>query len=217
MATKQVARRGGKKGAVSLDFTGVTVGGGRLLPEAVHQFECVEIDPDAVGSESGEPYWACTFEVVEGDFKGTKAWDNFSLQAQSLWKLRSFLEAAGYPTEDGPMEIDPNDLVGLIANADVIHEDYKGRTKHRINSWIIDQETDKAEKSNGGAKKAIKKTDDDDAGDEPGDWKVKQEVSFRDGKKTLSGRIKSIDGNDVVVTVPKDGDYEMTLDDLIAD
>jgi ribosome maturation factor RimP len=40
-------------------------------------------------------------------------------------------------------------------------------------------------------------------------------VQFKDGKKTLDGRIKSIDGDDVTVTVKGDGDYEMKLEDLI--
>lgn len=218
MAAKQAARRGKQRGTTRVDFTGVETSGGRLLPEDTYQFELTEIEEE-VGQDSGEPYWASIMEVADdGEFKGVKAYENFSLQPQSLWKLRSFLESAGYPTEDGPMDIDRNDLIGLIGTADVIHETYKNRPKHRINSWII--ETDGKEKedkstargANGGTKKVRRAEPDPE---ETVEWTVKDEASFKDGKKTLTGKIKSIDGDDVTVTVKGDGDYEMKTDDLL--
>jgi hypothetical protein len=227
MPAKQAARRGSggaskrrQSGARTIDFTGVEAGGGRLLPEDTYSFECVDIDPDQIGEDSGEPYWAATFEVVEGDFKGTKAWDNFSLQPQALWKLRSFLESAGFPTEDGPMDIDPNDLIGLVGSADIIHETFKNKPKHRINSWMIDNQEPPAKaereerpaRGGNGAKRVSRREPEPE---DENEWKVRDQVQFKDGKKTLDGRIKSIDGDDVTVTVKGDGDYEMKLEDLI--
>jgi hypothetical protein len=224
MGTK---RRGGGKRLISVNFKGVEAGGGgRLLPEDTYQFELTEIS-EQEGQDSGQPYLAAVFQVAEGEYKGTKAWDNFSMQPQALWKFRSFLESAGYATEDDEMQIDPDELIGLVGTADVIHEDYRGKPKHRVNSWIIEQETPKSgrrsknddederpTRTGGGARRAGGNGRDKD--EDETEWKVKDQVTFKDGKKTLSGRIKEIDGENVVVTVPKDGDYEMTVDDISA-
>lgn len=45
--------------------------------------------------ESGNPMIKATLKIVEGDFKNRLAWDNFVLTEKSLWKLKTFLEAAG--------------------------------------------------------------------------------------------------------------------------
>jgi hypothetical protein len=44
--------------------------------------------------ESGNPMIKATLKIVEGDFKNRLAWDNFVLTEKSLWKLKTFLEAA---------------------------------------------------------------------------------------------------------------------------
>lgn len=200
---------------ISVDFTGVEVGGaGKLLPEGPLQLEIEEI-VEEVGGDSGKPYLAITFAVSEdGEYKGTKAWDNFSLQPQSLWKFRGLLEAAGQPTEDGPMEIDQDDLIGLIVVGEIIHEEYKGKTKHRINGYSAIEEETPAPAARPGATK--KKP----AADEP-TWKVNQKVSFRDGKKSLVGKVTGIDGDDITVLVKgvskdADGEYETKATDLEA-
>lgn len=209
-----------KGGVVSVDFTGVEAGGGggRLLPEDTYQFELVEIEEEE-GKDSGEPYLAAVFQVTEGDYEGTKAFDNFSLQPQALWKLRSFLESAGYATEDGPMDIPYEDMIGLVGTADIIHEDYKNKTKHRINSWLIEGE--------GSDKKSSKEKDDEPRGgvrkktngsgrhEEEAEWHVKDEVTFKEGKKTLTGIITQLDGDDVTVKVGRD-EYEMKTEDISA-
>jgi len=222
MATRrrEAPARRSKTRSVSVDFTGVdTGGGGRLLPEATYKFELVELEEEQ-GQDSGEPYLAGVFKVVEGEYEGTKAYDNFSLQPQALWKLRSFLESAGYQTEEGPMEIPYDDMVGLIGEADVIHEEYKKKTKHRINSWIIegsgsdsdDQQSEREERSSTVKKRA----NGSGRREEPEvEWKVKDEVSFKDGKKTLTGRITELDGDSVTVKVGRE-EFEMTLEDISA-
>lgn len=198
-----------KKGMISVDFTDVEAGsgGGKLLPEGSYQFEIKEIE-ERIGEESKAPYLSVTFEVAEdGEYQGTKAYDNVSLQPQSLWKLRGLLEAAGIETVDGPMDIDPDELVGLIVVGDIIHEEYKGKTKHRVNGYSIAEEAAPAS----GPKKKKAAADDDDKPT----FKVKQSVAFREGKKRIVGVVTKIDGDDVEVRVGKE-EYEMKVDDLEA-
>ncbi len=202
-------RRKGKR-MISVDFTGVEAGGGRLLPEDTYQFEVEEVE-EKEGEDSGQPYLAFTLKVTEGDYEGTKAWDNFSLQPQALWKLRGFMEAAGLETTDGPMEIDPEEFVGLIVTGAVIHEDYKGRQKHRIDGYQADDAPAKAVDEKAAKTTTVKRKTNGDATE----WKVRQEVSFQEGKKTLTGKITEINDDQVTVRVGKE-EYEMTLDDLSA-
>lgn len=205
----------GKK-LIKVDFTGVSAeGGGRLLPEEAHTFEVVDIEEET-GKDSGEPYLAFTLQVVDGEYKGTKAWDNFSLQPQSLWKLRGFMEAAGQDTVDGPMEIDPDELVGLVVVGHVIHEEYKSKTKHRIDSYSP-VEGDGAgggepEKTTGAVKK---KTPAKSESEDETTFKKGDAVKFKDGKKWLEGVLIKVSGNNVEVRVGKD-EYEMTVDDIEA-
>ena len=211
---------------IKVDFTGVEAGGGsRLLPEGVYQFEVIDIEKKR-SDNSGADYLAFELEVTEGDHKGTKAWDNFSLQPQSLWKLRGFMEAAGLETTDGPMNINLDDMVGLIISAEVFHEEYKGKTKHRIGSYLSDDDSSSSQVEDPPAraakeeeppaetrrpkKKVAKPADDDDDGD---GFTVGAKASFKDGRKTLSGKITEVNG-DVITVKVGDDEFEMGRDDI---
>lgn len=214
-----MGKKSSAKKLIKVDFTGVsTEGGGRLLPEEQFKFEVKEVEQD-VGQDSGEPYLKFTFEVAEGEMEGTKAWDNMSLQSQSLWKLRGFMEAAGVETVDGEMDIDPDEFVGLIVLGNVIHDEYKGKPKHKIDSYEPVEDTTPAETPKGGAKK--RRTAEPEEETTESDWKKGQKVTFMDGKKKLKGTIAKIDGDKVDIMVKgvskeADGEYEMTTDDIEA-
>lgn len=210
---------GKKRDTVKVDFTGVSSeGGGRLLDEGKYTFEVKEAELTEAES-SGKDMIALTLEVVEDadgndDFAGTKAWDNLSLQPQALWKLRQFMEAAGLETEDGEMDIDPSEFEGLVVVANIIHEEYRGRTKHRIDGYEAAEDSNVGKSSSSGKKKP-KKDEEDDAPT----WKINQAVKFKDGKKWLEGKVKAIDdsGDEPMVTVKVGKDeYEMGPNDLEA-
>lgn len=207
-----MAMKKGKK-VISVDFTGVEAGSaGKLLPEGPTKFEVADISEEE-GEDSGKPYLAVTLEVVEGEEnEGTKAWDNFSLQSQALWKFRGFLDACGMETEDGKMSIDPDELIGLVVVGDVVHEEYKGKTKHKIAGYSpVDAEDDEPAATT--KKKILKKKEAED--DDTPEWTVKQKVAFMDGKKRMVGKITGIDDDKITVKVGDD-EYEMGPDDLEA-
>lgn len=219
MTTK---KRSTKKGnVVSVDFTDVEAGGGggRLLPEGPVLLELVDIEEKE--SDAGNPYLAAEFQVPEGEeFAKTKAYDNFSLQPQALWKLRGFLEAAGVETEDGPMDLDLDGILGSVVMADIIHEDYKGKPKHRVNGYSPSEDSEPEEKpeKKSTSKKVTKKEEEPEDGEDEGDddqpeFKKRQRVSFKDGKKTLTGVVTEIDGDTITVKVGND-EYEMGAEDL---
>jgi len=202
-----------KKGkSVKVDFTGVDVtGGGKLLPEGPIQLELKEIE-EKEGEDSGKPYLEGRFEVAEpGENEGVTVYDNFSLQPKALWKLRSVMEAGGIQTVDGPMSIDLDELVGIVVVGDIIHEEYKGKQKNRVNGYSsVDGGSTATEESTPAKRKRPAR-----GGDDEPTWKLKQAVTFKDGKKTLSGVITELNGEKVTVKVNKD-EYEMETSDLTA-
>jgi len=196
--------------SVKVDFTGVEAGGGSVLfPEGPQLFEVDDVTEEE-GADSGQPYLAFVLKATDGTHEGKKAYDNFSLQPQALWKLRGFMEAAGLEVEDGEMEIDIDSFKGIVVMADVIHEDYKGKPKTRINGYSA-AEDDAPTPAKGVAKKKPSKPAEDD---EPG-FKVKSRVSFKDGKVKHEGVVTAIDGETYTVRVGKD-EYEMEADNLTA-
>lgn len=203
---------------IKVDFTGVSLEGGKLLPEGPIQLELDEIE-EMEGEESGKPYLQFKWKVSDGgDDQGVVAYDNMSLQPQALWKLRGCLEAMGVATEEGTMDIDPEELIGLNVIGDIIHEPYKGKNKHRVNGYSqVEEGTTQPAPS--ASKAVVKKRT---AASTESEWSVKQKVSFQDGKRTLSGVITELDGDKVTVRVSgekkKDdnGDYEMEVGDLTA-
>lgn len=217
-----MAKKKGK--SVTIDFTGVEAGGGSVLfPEGPQLFEVAEITEEE-GSDSGQPYLAFVLKAVDGKYEGKKAYDNFSLQPQALWKLRGFMEASGIEVEDGEMDLDLDEMIGKIVMADVIHEEYKGKPKTRINGYSPAEDTDtdstpvtKAKAKREEAEEEAprrKKPAPAEEDDEPA-FKVKQKVSFKDGKTKMEGTVTAIDGETYTVRVGRD-EYEMGADDLTA-
>lgn len=213
-----------KKGnSISVDFTGVEAGGGSVLfPEGPQLFEVDDVTEEE-GADSGQPYLAFVLKAVDGKYEGKKAYDNFSLQPQALWKLRGFMEAAGLEVEDGEMDLDLDEFKGVVVMADVVHEEYKGKPKTRINGYAPaeDTDTEPSEVTKGKAKRAAEEEDaprkkkvSNSEDDEP-TFKVKSRVSFKDGKVRLEGIVTAIDGETYTVRVGRD-EYEMGADDLTA-
>lgn len=211
-----------RKGTISVDFTGVEAGGGgRLLPEDRYLFEVKEVNEEE-GQDSGQPYLEVQLVVADGEYEGTKAYDNLSLQPQALWKLRGFMEALGLETVDGPMDINPEEFVGMMVECDIIHEDYKGKNKHRVAGYFPAEDTGAETsgaapaKSNGagGNGSTVRKRTPEPAAEEA-DWKLRQRVAFQDGKKRLEGVIVKLDGDSVTVRVGRD-EYEMATSDIEA-
>ena len=209
--------RKSKKGLlIKVDFTGITAdGGGRLIDEGPQLFQLVSVE-EKEGNDSGKDYLEFKLQASGGDADGTIVYDNMSLQPQALWKLRGFMEAAGIPTEDGPMQLDiEGDFVDVMVMGDVIHEEYKNKPKNRIQGYSSPDDAAEEPPASTGKKKVAKKTE---AADDAPAWEVGQKVSFMDGKKKVNGALTSFDAKTKLwtVDVPKDGEYEMGEEDLIA-
>lgn len=93
---------------------------------------------------SGDDCIKAVFEVLKGADKGCQVFETFSLSEKALWKLKSFLQAIGIKA-DGKMTLDLDKLEGKICVIDVIHEEYNGQKRAKINSYLKESAEDEDE------------------------------------------------------------------------
>jgi len=99
-------------------------------------------EPDAAGdywfevknaeertSNAGNVYTALTLEVDTGK-RNALVWDNMSYTENMHWRLKQFKDCTGTaPTEH-------DDYIGLTGQASFKQEEYKGKTKLKVDSFI---------------------------------------------------------------------------------
>lgn len=108
---------------------------------------------------SGDDGLKAQFEVIKGDAKGCSVFETFSLTEKALWKLKSFLDAAGLKSS-GRLSLDLDKLEGKTCIIDVIHDEYNGQKRAKISAYIKpgnDSEDDEEEDED----------DEDDEDEEP--------------------------------------------------
>lgn len=119
---------------LEVDFTGVE-SGGTLVPEGQHLCRVQEVTHE-LGESSGQPYLKWKYQVATGPAKGGILFDNTSLQPQALWKLKGLLESMGIAVPSGKMKLVLAQYVGKTVGVEVMHEEYQGKTKSRVASYM---------------------------------------------------------------------------------
>lgn len=84
---------------------------------------------------SGDDCLKAQFEVIKGSAKGNTVFETFSLTEKALWKLKSFLDAAGMKSS-GKLTLDLDKMEGKVCIIDVIHDEYNGQKRAKIASYI---------------------------------------------------------------------------------
>ena len=106
---------------------------------------------------SGDDCIKAQFEIIKGSAKGNTVFETFSLTEKALWKLKSFLDAAGMKS-NGKFTLDLDKMEGKICIIDVIHDEYNGTKRAKISSYIKPSDDEDDED--------IEEDDDDDEDDE---------------------------------------------------
>ena len=145
---------------VKVDFTNVESYG--KCAEGIHTAKIVDIEETT--SQAGDDMLKITFEVVSGESKGCKLFDNCVLTEKALWKFQLLLKALGMRCE-GKLAIDLDKLIGKLVDVEVSHEEYNGQTRARVNDF-----TKAGTKSSAGMDDDI----DDDIDDEDEDEEVEE-------------------------------------------
>lgn len=115
---------------VKLDMTGVE--SYSKASEGIHTAKVVEILEKT--SQGGDDMLQFAFEIIKGDDKGSRVFENFVLTDKALWKLKSFLQAIGMKA-DGKMVLDLDKLLGKICDIEVFHDDYNGQKRAKISDY----------------------------------------------------------------------------------
>lgn len=123
---------------------------------------------------SGDDCIKAQFEVIKGSAKGNTVFETFSLTEKALWKLKSFLDAAGMKS-NGKLTLDLDKMEGKVCIIDVIHDEYNGQKRAKISSYIKPGEDEDDEEID----------DEDDDIDEDEDDE-EEEVPKKKGKKAAS-------------------------------
>ena len=149
---------------VKVDFTNVESYG--KCAEGIHTAKIVDIEETT--SQAGDDMLKITFEVVSGESKGCKLFDNCVLTEKALWKFQLLLKALGMRCE-GKLAIDLDKLIGKLVDVEVSHEEYNGQTRARVNDF-----TKAGTKSSAGM--------DDDIDDEDEDEEVEEKPTKAEKK-----------------------------------
>lgn len=111
------------------DFTGVETYS--RAPEGTYPAKVAKIEE--VTFQGGNEGFKISFEGTTGLAKGARVIENFPLVQTAMWKLKMFLEACGLKA-DGRISVDMDKLIGKTVEVTVIHEEYEGSTRARLQS-----------------------------------------------------------------------------------
>jgi hypothetical protein len=123
---------------ITVDFTGVESGTiGVHVPEGDYGVKVAKVDVKK-GKESEKPYVNFQFKLTKGPAKGVGKTipHTCSLQKQSLWNLRSFLEACGKQVPSKAVKLSLDKMVGWECAATLADDEYNGRKKSVVAAFF---------------------------------------------------------------------------------
>lgn len=116
----RTSRRAAKKKSVRLDFSQV----GKQF-EAGMEY-AIEVKSCTLEDGNEYPYFAFQFKGVDEGYENSIMYHNASTSPQSLWRLRPLLEAFGIEIPDGPLDLEPEEFIGMQCMCSTISEKKPG-------------------------------------------------------------------------------------------
>ena len=114
---------------INIDLSGVETF--QRASEGVHT--CKIASAEVKQSQGGNDMIVVAFEVTKGADKGARVYENYPLIDTALWKLKGLLQALGMKA-DGKVRLDLDKLTGRVLTVTVIHEEYDGKLRARVES-----------------------------------------------------------------------------------
>lgn len=116
---------------VKIDFTNVEAF--QRASEGIHHVKISDIQEK--NTQGGDPMLQVAFEILSGDDKGVKVFDNLVLTDKALWKFKSLLQIIGMKC-DGKVAVDLDNMIGKTLNINVTHEEYNGQIRARVSDYL---------------------------------------------------------------------------------
>lgn len=107
-------------------------GGFETPPPGLYKATLVECNLKE--SKKGNEMLECIYELVGGDYKGSRVWDYVVLNEASEWKLRQFLEAVGKVAgkRGAKGSFDPDEFEEAEVQVRLKHETYNDEPRARV-------------------------------------------------------------------------------------
>ena len=90
--------------------------------------------------DTGNPMIKATLKVQDEPFKNRLVWDNFILTSTALWKLKSFLDAAGSNVSEGE-NVSEADIINAMKGASVAAylepKEYNGKISSNVKNYQV--------------------------------------------------------------------------------
>jgi len=113
------------------DFTDEDGSGGfKLASEGFHPAKVIDFEKSY--SKTGNPTYVWQFLITAGDSEGVELRFWTSLLPQARWKTVETLEAVGIEAAGSMARFKRSDVVGSPCVLEVIHDEYEGRTNHKV-------------------------------------------------------------------------------------
>lgn len=116
---------------VKIDFTNVEAF--QRASEGIHHVKISDIQEK--NTQGGDPMLQVAFEILSGDDKGVKVFDNLVLTDKALWKFKSLLQIIGMKC-DGKVAVDLDNMIGKTLNINVTHEEYNSQIRARVSDYL---------------------------------------------------------------------------------
>jgi hypothetical protein len=211
-----MARRKAKDRTVSLDFTDVETGGGGFkIPEGDYRMKVESVEDTE--SDAGNSMFKWTFVGMEKKAKGKK----FYLYTvydppDSLWKLRSLLEALGQEVPDGPLDLDLDEMTDLEIIGHVEDEEYQNKMTSKLKDFSSvdgaeeeEEEEEEEEKPAKGKKKKKKEEEEEEEEEENPRGKKGKKKKGKKLDAMSAEEVKALEEDEMVELVER---YELDLD-----
>jgi len=130
-------------------------------------------------SQAGNDTINLKLKVLQGSSKGAQVYDTLAITEKAMWKIKGLLEAIGLKSE-GKIVIDLDKIEKKTCIVEVIHEDYQGKAKAKIDGYKKLQ-----------ASKTTDKDEEDDDFDEDDEDEEEEEKPKKSTKKKEEPKKKS--------------------------
>jgi hypothetical protein len=168
-SARTARRAASKKTGVRLDLSAV---GKAFEPGKEYEVKIIEC---TLEDGTKAPYFNLKLAGVDEDYEKSFMYHKASTSESSLWRLRPLMEAFGMDILDGPMDISPDDFVGLTAMCSTYLERWDGGSSVRPDEFwpseggsAADDDEDEDEKPVKKSKgKAVVEDDDEDEDEKP--------------------------------------------------
>lgn len=109
-----------------------------VVPAGVYNAVVDTSETQLLKSQGGGDYLTIRFAIADGDYRGVRVLERFSLQPKALWKLKRLLKAVGYPIPSGQFAFEPAAIHGRPVKIRVSVETFEGRERNRVEDFAGD-------------------------------------------------------------------------------